>query len=189
MKIKFLYVLLFFGAVMLISYRSLAQSAAINTTGASADASAALDIQSTTQGLLIPRMTSAQRTAIGSPAMGLMVYQTDAKAGYYYFNGTAWTPLSSGSTYPWGYTIGQNVPALGGIIFYLDPTGLHGLVCAPADQSAGIQWYNGTNTNTTAFGDCIGCGAGNTSLIIYNQGAPLTNTNYAANLARTNGGG
>src|SRR5664279_1411521 len=89
-KINYLFVLLFFGAAMLISDRSIAQSAAINTTGASADPSAALDIQSTTQGLLIPRMTTAQRSTINQPAPGLMVYQTDAPAGYYYYNGTAW---------------------------------------------------------------------------------------------------
>jgi hypothetical protein len=41
---------------------------------------------------------------------------------------------------PCGYEIGQNVPALGGIIFYLDPSGCHGLVCAPTDQSTGAQW-------------------------------------------------
>ncbi len=41
---------------------------------------------------------------------------------------------------PCGYEIGQNVPALGGIIFYLDPSGCHGLVCAPTDQSTGAKW-------------------------------------------------
>ncbi|RTQ48478.1 hypothetical protein EJV47_16025 [Hymenobacter gummosus] len=46
---------------------------------------AILDVSSTTKGMLVPRMTSAQRTAIGSPAQGLLVYQTDgAQAGFYY---------------------------------------------------------------------------------------------------------
>src|ERR1039457_4807698 len=162
--------------------RSMAQSAAINTTGTAADNSAMLDITSSSKGLLIPRMTAAQRSAISSPAGGLMVYQTDQPAGYYFFNGSVWTPLLTGSRGSCGYTIGQKVTALGGIIFYLDAQGCHGLVSAPTDQSTGIQWYNGTNTNTTAFGDCIGCGAGNTSLIINNQGAIATN--YAAGLAR-----
>lgn len=52
-------------------------------------ASAALEIVSTTKGLLIPRMTTAQRTAIASPAEGLHVYDLTLNAPYYY-NGTSW---------------------------------------------------------------------------------------------------
>jgi hypothetical protein len=69
-----------------------------------------------------------------------------------------------------GYVIGQNVPDLGGFIFYMDPTGCHGLISAPADQSTGIKWWNGSSTHTTAFASCVGCGDGNTSMIVYNQG-------------------
>ena len=72
----------------------------IGTT--SPDASAELDISSTTKGLLPPRMTAAQRSAILSPATGLMVYQTDGTAGNYYFNGSAWVYIinATGSTLP-----------------------------------------------------------------------------------------
>lgn len=59
------------------------------------NASAIVDITSTTDGLLIPRMTSAQKNAISSPATGLMIYQTDAPAGFYYYNSSAWTFLGS----------------------------------------------------------------------------------------------
>ena len=62
----------------------------INTDGADPDASAILDVKSTEQGLLIPRMDFAQRVAIASPATGLMVYQTDGSTGFYYYNGTGW---------------------------------------------------------------------------------------------------
>ena len=68
-----------------------------------------------------------------------------------------------------GLSIGDTYQ--GGIIFYLDASGCHGLIAAPTDQSAGIQWYNGSYTNTTAFGSCVGCGDGNTSAIVYSQGA------------------
>ena len=47
------------------------------------DASAALDITSTTGGLLVPRMTETQRDAISPAATGLMIYQTDGTAGFY----------------------------------------------------------------------------------------------------------
>ncbi len=68
------------------------QSIGIGTT--SPDGSSILDISSTTDGLLIPRMTYSQRTGIGTPAPGLMVYQTNAVAlfqsGLYYFDGSLW---------------------------------------------------------------------------------------------------
>ena len=48
------------------------------------NASSVLDITSTTQGMLTPRMTTAQRVAIASPVDGLMVYDTDLKAFHYY---------------------------------------------------------------------------------------------------------
>ena len=72
-------------------------SAGIGTTAP--DASSALEIKSTTQGILISRMTKNQRDAIATPATGLMIYQTTNPAGFYYFNGSAWkavTPKSAG---------------------------------------------------------------------------------------------
>ena len=74
---------------------SLAQSVSINSTGAQPNASAILDISSTSKGLLIPRMTAAQRTAIVTPAGGLQVYQTDGTKGFYYFDGAAWKQLTA----------------------------------------------------------------------------------------------
>ena len=59
-------------------------------------ASAALDITSTTQGLLIPRMLAGERTTIVTPATGLMVFQTDGAAGFYYYNGSSWVAITAG---------------------------------------------------------------------------------------------
>ncbi|HWV29699.1 MAG TPA: exosporium glycoprotein BclB-related protein [Dyadobacter sp.] len=57
--------------------------------------SAQLDIQATNKGLLIPRITEASRLLILAPATGLLVYQTDGAAGFYYFDGAGWLPLKS----------------------------------------------------------------------------------------------
>jgi microcystin-dependent protein len=79
-------------ALLLFCFTGKAQ-VAINTDGSSAVASAMLDVKSTTKGILIPRMTATQRGAIASPAAGLMVYQTNAPIGYYYYNGAAWKQM------------------------------------------------------------------------------------------------
>ena len=70
----------------------LAQGIGIGT--ASPDASARVQVSSTSQGMLVPRISAAQRRAIASPAMGLLVYQTDGTSGFYYYNGAGWTGLS-----------------------------------------------------------------------------------------------
>lgn len=71
-----------------------AQNVAINGTGAAPVASAMLDISSTTKGFLMPRMTTAQRTAIAAPATGLKVYDTTTNS-FWYFNGTIWVQVVS----------------------------------------------------------------------------------------------
>lgn len=55
-------------------------------------ASAQLDVSSTSKGVLVTKMTQAQRTAISTPAVGLLVFQTDATTGFYYNAGTEGTP-------------------------------------------------------------------------------------------------
>jgi hypothetical protein len=54
--------------------------------------SAALEVTSSTnnKGILIPRVTATQKDAIASPAQGLLVYQTTAPIGFYYYTGTSW---------------------------------------------------------------------------------------------------
>ena len=65
------------------------------------DPSAELDITSTTKGLLIPRMTNAQRKAISNPAAGLQVFVTDFDGGsFMFYDGTKWGTLSFTKTIP-----------------------------------------------------------------------------------------
>lgn len=56
-------------------------------------ASAVLEVASTSKGFLFPRMTEAQRTGIGSPATGLMVYQTDGAEGVYIYKSFGWVQV------------------------------------------------------------------------------------------------
>lgn len=66
-------------------------------------ASALLDLTSTNKGLLTPRMTTVQRTAIATPATGLLVFDTSLNA-FWYYDGAAWVPLATGSGSGWSTT-------------------------------------------------------------------------------------
>lgn len=65
------------------------------------------------------------------------------------------------------HTIGESFG--GGIIFYIDNTGKHGLIAAPSDQKK-AKWYNGAFVLTSASGTAIGTGQENTMAIITVQG-------------------
>lgn len=67
--------------------------------------SSALEISSTTSGILIPRMTEVQRNAITAPATGLMIYQTNASPGFYYYSSSTWSPFLGSSS---GWDIAGN---------------------------------------------------------------------------------
>jgi hypothetical protein len=162
----------------------------------SASTSAVLEVNSTNQGFLPPRVYAAQRDAIVNPVAGLTIWCINC--GQYgelnVYNGVAWVNMLgfSTSSVP-SISIGQNY--YGGKIAYIlapndpgyDPNTPHGLVAATEDQSTGIQWYNGSSTTTGATGTAIGTGLSNTNTIITSQGA--TATSYAAGLARAYAGG
>ena len=173
----------FLAAVLLTATTS--AQVGIGTT--TPDASAALDITSTTGGLLVPRMTAVQRDAITSPAQGLIIFCSDCASG----EGELQIKLTSS----WKNTIGGDVNPLGvfyqgGVVFYIFVDGdtgyvageTHGLIAAVQDQSSGIRWYNGSYVTTEATSTALGTGATNTTTIISVQGA--TETSYAAGLAR-----
>ena len=57
------------------------------------DNSSALDIVSTNAGVLIPRLTENQKTNVNNPVLGLLIFQTDAESGFWYYNGSSWVRL------------------------------------------------------------------------------------------------
>ncbi len=140
----------------------------INSTGAAADPSAMLDISSTTQGFLPPRMTLAQRTAISSPAQGLMVYQTDGTKGLYCYDGSGWNILYNNNHY-----VGESYG--GGIVVYVDSTGMHGVIFPEVDVVGdyGVFYWDEQETFTGASRKEIGKGYHNTVEIINTPGVDL----------------
>ena len=83
-----------------------AQNVGINQTGSDPDNSAMLDVSATNKGLLVPRMTKTQKFLIPNPANGLLVYQTDDTAGFWYYELNQWVPLMRSITFGNGLTGG-----------------------------------------------------------------------------------
>ncbi len=107
------------------------------------NASALLDISSTSKGLLIPRMTSTQRNAIITPATGLLIYQTNNTPGFYFYNGTAWSVLKT--TAGWG--LKGNAGTIAGTNF-LGTTDAQPLVFKVNNQIAGnLDFSSAANTS------------------------------------------
>lgn len=69
------------------------------------DSSAILELRSSDQGLLMPRMTMSQRDSIGLPATGLLIYQTDAKPGFYFFSDSTWKGIAVKGIFTIGDTL------------------------------------------------------------------------------------
>jgi hypothetical protein len=126
-------------SLILSTGMTFAQGVGINADGSAPDNSAMLDVKSTDKGMLIPRMTSAQRNSINNPAAGLMVYQNDAPAGFYFYDGTEWASVGASGQHYVGELYG------GGVVFWVDHTGQHGLIVSMILSAAHI-WSNLTTT-------------------------------------------
>ena len=131
--------------LMLIGYACQAQ-VGINADASQPDASSMLDIKSTTRGLLVPRLTTVQRTAIATPADGLLVYDTDAKGFWYYSGGTGWIQISNGSgglTLPYTGTLNAASP-----LFTIINTGTG--LAIQGNSTGGSGVYGSSNTSSGA---------------------------------------
>lgn len=122
---------------------------AINTTNSPSHSSAILDVSSGTKGVLMPRMTAADRAAIASPATGLTVYQTDGTTGYYYYNGAAWVRLGDAADLSGTVPVSKGGTGVGSLtsngVLYGNGTG--NVQVTPASTAA-----NSYLTTTTAGG-------------------------------------
>jgi trimeric autotransporter adhesin len=144
---------LFSFIALLVMSMAQAQNLGINATGTAPDASAILDVSSTTKGMLIPRMTTLQRTDIASPATGLLVYDTDTQS-FWFRNNTVWANLI-GSSSGWSLQ-GNNA----GVDDFIGTTNNQSLLFKANNQQAGkidlllnnAFWGNGAGlANTTGW--------------------------------------
>jgi YD repeat-containing protein len=124
-----------FSLALFYAFGAAAQNVGINADGSAPDPSAALHIKSNTKGLLIPTMTAAERTGISNPASGLMVYQTDGTAGFYYNSGTPSIPV-------WTYI---NPSGANTAVTYNANGSLSVIDGAGTQTSAGRAWLAGGN--------------------------------------------
>jgi microcystin-dependent protein len=150
-----------------ISYNG---SVAVNTT--TPNATSVLDLTSTDKGLLIPRMTSAQRLAIATPAASLLVFDNTDNKFYYYLNNkwnalNLWdtTPNSTDISYTGNVTINGTLSAsgFGGINVngVVPPGGIIMWSGSIASIPSGWALCNGTN-GTPDLRDRFIVGAGGT---------------------------
>lgn len=82
--------------MLMLSQTLFAQGVGINDDNTNPDPTAILDVKSTDKGMLVPRMSTPQRTAIVSPAVGLLVFDLTTN-GFWYFDGTVWVQISNGA--------------------------------------------------------------------------------------------
>ncbi|MFI5170875.1 MAG: tail fiber domain-containing protein [Chitinophagales bacterium] len=127
------------------------------------NSSALLEMVSNSKGLLIARMTIAQRNAIVAPATGLLIYQTNSTPGFYYYNGSAWTAVAP---------VGANLN-----LSNLGATAINQNLVPAATNSrslgtTALRWKD-VNTYTIKFADAT---AQNTAAKIYMPGAGISIT-------------
>ncbi|MFN3782018.1 MAG: hypothetical protein ACK4SO_07570, partial [Candidatus Kapaibacteriota bacterium] len=79
----------------ILNLYSQGQNVGIGTT--TPDNSAILELYSTSQGFLVPRLTTTQRNSITAPATGLLIYNTDNQR-FEYYDGTQWLGVVSSIT-------------------------------------------------------------------------------------------
>lgn len=139
------------------------------------DPSAVLDINSTSAGLLIPRMTTVQRNAIANPAAGLQIYNLDVNCVQVYMPVSGWSDLacdcqslpSSAFTFP--NNIGINSPTT----FTASTSGMtyswtfqSGSPATSTSQNPSVSWSSaGTYTVTLTVTDNTGCSSTTTQTV------------------------
>lgn len=164
-----------------------AQNVGINNPNP--DPSAALDITSTTQGLLIPRMTNTQRNAIPNPTQGLQIFNSTSECLEIYFTSTGWKPVSCACftappapqsiNGPALACISQNnvaytTPVIPGAVAY-NWTVPNGATVVSGQGTNSVVVNFGTNSGDVSVASLNGCGTST----YYNMPVTVSNPNPA----------
>ena len=162
-------ILLFFAITI-----SMYSSAQVGIGTSNPDASSVLEIQSTSKGLLIPKLSKTQRDAINSPAVGLLLYQIDNNPGFYYYTASnTWIRIGEETI------ITANTASIttnqGAITTNTSSitTNQGAITTNTSSITANI---NDIATNTASITSNLGVIGSNTISITSNQGAITTNT-------------
>ena len=104
---------------LLVSTTVISQGVSINSDGSNPDNSSILDVKSTSKGILIPRMLQSERSSIVTPSNGLLVYQTNGTSGFYFYDGSSWVRLATGTESL--YTEGTGIDITSNIVTNTSP--------------------------------------------------------------------
>ena len=163
-------------AMISLGTATYAQNVGVNGDGSAPDGSAMLDIKSNSKGVLVPRMTQAERTAIALPATGLLVYQTDGAPGFYYNSGTdvtpVWTLVSNSGDLQGtlnGLLLGQGN---GNSSVFLPPAGSNGQFLSTPTGGGAPAWMSPSNLGGSAVvtvsngtGQVVGAGGADIDVV------------------------
>jgi hypothetical protein len=139
------------------------QSVSVNTDGTSADLSAILDVKSISKGMLIPRVTNAQKNAISSPATGLLVYQTDGSPGFWFYNGATWKNLANSSASSPGLATFSSLDNGTMVVVYTDQNAYGFCTTAAGTPTWFVQALSGSVTAAIATDSAIVICSSNTA--------------------------
>jgi hypothetical protein len=132
--------------ILILAYSLInGQSVSINNDGSLPHAGAILDIQSTSKGVLVPRMTTAQRTAISNLTEGLLVFDSSTGSFWFYSSGT-WKELTDSESSYWQGN-GSNIYFNSGNVGIGDNTPVAGLTVGSGDKFQ-VDKTNGSMTFT-----------------------------------------
>jgi hypothetical protein len=187
-------ILYFFAICLLFNTAAFAQ-VGINADGSTPDSSAMLDIKSTKQGVLVPRLTSTQRMAITNPAKGLLVYDSTTTS-FWFHNGSAWSEITTGAN-GWNLTGNSNLTPANNFIGTTDKEPLvfkvNNAVAGRLDTGSNVSYGAGALPASFGFGNTAignlalqadGTGGANISL---DEGTANTAVGYGALTANTKG--
>ncbi len=149
------------------------------------DSSAVLDLQSTTRGFALPRLTTAQRNAINNPVFGLQIYNTDSDCLEMYFASGTWKAIECGCTAFPNAVFGLPSASLNNPVSFSAPapnmtyawTFQSGTPASSVAQNPQVTWSNaGTYAVSLTVTDSAGCQSSHSDSVVVSSCSPLSIT-------------